>query len=58
MYIHRRMKGVRMSNIQLYIIIVRCEQRDGPLRPSAHHVTGRLKKISADAFIAWDRMIV
>ena len=38
------MKGVRMSNIQLYIIIVRCEQRDGPPRPSAHHVTGRLIK--------------
>ena len=33
-----------MSNIQLYRIIVRCEQRDGPPRPSAHHVTGRLKK--------------
>ena len=33
-----------MSTIQLYIIIVRCEQRDGPPRPSAHHVTGRLKK--------------
>ena len=32
-----------MSNKQLYIIIVRCEQRDGPPRPSAHHVTGRLK---------------
>ena len=32
-----------MSTIQLYIIIVRCEQRDGPPRPSAHHVTGRLK---------------
>ena len=33
-----------MSNIQLYIIIVRCEQRDDPPRPSAHHVTGKLKK--------------
>ena len=33
-----------MSNIQLYIIIVRCEQRDGPPRISAHYVTGRLKK--------------
>ena len=32
------MKGMRMSNIQLYMIIVRCEQRrDGPPRPSAHH---------------------
>ena len=39
------MKGVRMSNIQLYKIIVRCEQRDGPPQPSAHHGTGRLKKI-------------
>ena len=38
------MKGVRTSNIQLYTIIVRCEQRDGPPRPSALHVTGRLKK--------------
>ena len=37
------MKAVRTSNIQLYKIIVRCEQRDGPPRPSAHHVTGRLK---------------
>ena len=36
------MKGVRTSNKQLYEIIVRCEQRDGPPRPSAHHVTGRL----------------
>ena len=32
-----------MSNKQLYIIIVRCEQRDGPPRPSAHHVMGKLK---------------
>ena len=38
------MKGVRTSTIQPYKIIVRCEQRDGPPRPSAHHVTGRLKK--------------
>ena len=38
------MKGVRTSTIQQYKIIVRCEQRDGPPRPSAHHVTGRLKK--------------
>ena len=38
------MKVVRMSNIQLCKIIVRCEQRDGPPRPSAHHVTGRLKE--------------
>ena len=37
------MKDVRMSNIQLFKIIVRCEQRDGPPRPSAHHVTARLK---------------
>ena len=37
------MKDVRMSNIQLYKIIVRCEQRDGPPRPSAHHVTSKLK---------------
>ena len=37
-----------MSNIQLYIIIVRCEQRDSPPRPSAHHVTGRLKKASGE----------
>ena len=41
------MKGVRTSTIQLYKIIVRCEQRDGPPRPSAHHVTGRLKKKKA-----------
>ena len=33
-----------MSDIQLYKIIVRCERRDGPPRPTAHHVTGRLKK--------------
>ena len=39
------MKGVIISNIQLYIIIVRCEQRDCPPRPSAHHVTERFKKI-------------
>ena len=37
------MKGVRTSTIQLYKIIVRFEQRDGPPRPSAHH--GKLKKI-------------
>ena len=46
MYMHWRMKGVRMSNTQLsklYKSIVRCEQRDGPPRPSAHHVTGRFK---------------
>ena len=47
-YVHTlnnvRREGVRTSNIQLYKIIVRCEQRDGPPRPSAHHVTGRLKK--------------
>ena len=36
-----------MSNIQLYKIFARCEQRDGPPRPSAHHVTGRLKKINS-----------
>ena len=38
------MKGVRTSTIQLYKIIVKCEQWDGPPRPSAHHITGRLKK--------------
>ena len=33
-----------MSNTQLYKIIVSCEQRDGPPRPSEHHVTERLKR--------------
>ena len=33
-----------MSNILLYKIIVRCEPRDGPPRPSAHHITRRLNK--------------
>ena len=35
-----------MSNTQLlklYKYIIGCEQRDGPPRSSAHHVTGRLK---------------
>ena len=32
-----------MSSIQLYKIIVRCEQRDDPCRPSTHHVMGSLK---------------
>ena len=34
-----------MSNkqlLKLYNLIVRREQRDGPPRPSADHVTGRL----------------
>ena len=46
MYVHT-MKNERRKNEKhklLYKIIVRCEQRDGPPRPSAHHVTGRLKK--------------
>ena len=38
------MKDVRMSNTKLYKIIVKCEQREGPPQPSAHHVTGRIKK--------------
>ena len=36
-----------MSNTQLfklYKIIVRCEQRSGPPRPSVHHVTENYKK--------------
>ena len=47
MYIHWRMKGVRMSNTQLsklYKITVRCKQRDDRPLPSAHHVQGRFKK--------------
>ena len=36
-----------MSNTQLlelYKIIIRCDQRDGSPLPTTHHVSGRLKK--------------
>ena len=37
----------RTHLLELYKIIVRCEQRDGPHQPSAHHVTGSSKNIVA-----------
>ena len=47
MYVHtlknERHESEYTQLLILYKIIVRCEQRDGPPRPSAHHVTGRLK---------------
>ena len=61
-YVHTlKNKGVRTSNIQLYKIIVRCEQRDGPPRPSAYHVTGRFKKKSflyLDLYVLGDDALI